>query len=732
MGLETPSLTLAEVLEARRQELRQRWSGRLGGRAELEESFDDLLGAVVAVLRGAGRPRSPWRLRTGFDLKALMHECDVLRECLLDLAEETGVRVSLSEVRALTAFFSTGIAEATDAFERQLAVRLREAEERLGESTSAAGVGTWWTDGTVRWLRQKGRIFTDASGVPLHITGSTVDITEQKRAEAERAELLIREQRARQEVEEALALLEMLLTTVPVGLCFFDRELRYARINQRLADINGRSIGQILGHTLHEVVPELAPRLAPVLREVFETGRAWFDLEMTGATPGTPGEVRHWLVSSYPVRNRAGQVFLVGSLVLDVTERKHFERTQALLVEAGRLLSQSLDVPTTLKSLAALSAMHLADYCMVDLLGEDGQLHRLEVAARDPERQQLLRRSMAYPPLMGGGSPMTRILERGEIAAVPEITPAWMDAAARNAEHRAILEELAPKSTVLLPLVARGRKLGLINLAWTHSRASSLARDLEVARGLADRAAVAIDNARLYQEAQAAVRVREDVVAIVSHDLRNPLGAISLAATSLLQRGDVDARTLSMISRISAAADRGTRMIGELLDFTQARVGGIPVQPRALDLHENVRRVVEEVRLANPGRHIVLHASGDGRGEWDEGRLAQVITNLVGNALQHGPPQTPVRVSTRGEEEGVTLEVHNEGPPIPEDLLPLLFEPYRRGTEGSAGRGSLGLGLFITRQIILGHGGTIEVRSTAREGTCFTVRLPRRVRARGP
>jgi signal transduction histidine kinase len=112
-------------------------------------------------------------------------------------------------------------------------------------------------------------------------------------------------------------------------------------------------------------------------------------------------------------------------------------------------------------------------------------------------------------------------------------------------------------------------------------------------------------------------------------------------------------------------------------------------------------------------------------GEADEGRLAQVVTNLVGNALQHSPPGTPVRVSTRGVDSSLLMEVHNEGPAITAELLPMLFEPYRRGAEAGPGRGSLGLGLYITRQIVLGHGGSVDVCSTPEDGTTFTVRLPR-------
>ncbi|MGZ3457130.1 MAG: ATP-binding protein, partial [Archangium sp.] len=557
-----------------------------------------------------------------------------------------------------------------------------------------------------------------------------VEVSELVRAR-QRAEALAEQERlARAEAEEALTLLDTLLTNAPVGMAILDRELRYVRINQLLADFNGLSIAQTLGRTPYEVIPTLAPFLVPICRRVMEEGVPLIDHEVAGPTSARTGETRYWLLSYYPVRNRAGEVLLVGAVVLDITASKRAEQAQALFIEAGTLLSQSLDVATTLKSLASLVVRHLSDYCMVDLLGEDGQFLRLEVSAGDSERQELIRRTMPYAPRLRAGGAFARALETGAPVVVPEITPGWLDAVAVDSVHRAVLEELAPRAAVIVPLVARGRKLGVINLAWRQPLSSaSLQVEVERARGVADRAAVALDNARLYQEAQEAIRMREDVVAIVSHDLRSPLNAITLSTTLLLKREDVDERTAKAASRIFSAADRATRMIRDLLDFTRARVSGIPIQPRPLDFHELVRRVVDEVSLAWPERRIALRASGAGGGEWDEDRLAQVVTNLVGNALQHSPASTPVRVSTRGEDGGVTLEVHNEGAPIPAALRPKLFEPYRRGEEAGEDRGSLGLGLFITRQIVLGHGGTIDVRSTGEEGSTFTVRLPRRLGA---
>jgi len=230
----------------------------------------------------------------------------------------------------------------------------------------------------------------------------------------------------------------------------------------------------------------------------------------------------------------------------------------------------------------------------------------------------------------------------------------------------------------------------------------------------------------LAREAQEAARIREDLVAVVSHDLRNPISAISMSASVMLKRDGLQDWQAKGLSRIYSAADRAIRLIRDLLDSTQARVGGIQVEPRPLDFHELARHVVEEVQLAHPERHIHFQPAGDAHGAWDADRMAQVITNLVGNAVQHSPADTPVRVHSRGADGEVLLEIHNEGPPIPAEVLPTLFEPFQKGrsTRGSA-PGSLGLGLFISRQLVEAHGGAIEVRSEQGAGTTFTVRLPR-------
>jgi PAS domain S-box-containing protein len=224
--------------------------------------------------------------------------------------------------------------------------------------------------------------------------------------------------------------------------------------------------------------------------------------------------------------------------------------------------------------------------------------------------------------------------------------------------------------------------------------------------------------------ARQAAEFGERLIGIVSHDLRNPLNAIHLSVTQLLHSEALPAREQRITARISKAAERMKRMISELLDFTRGRLGGgIPIQRAPGELRLVVRQGVEELEAAWPERTVRLTVElGRYEGLWDAGRLVQVVSNLGSNALQYSPPDSPVSFLLRDSAEGVVLEVHNLGTPIPPEALPTLFDPFRRVSSGGTG---LGLGLYIVEQVVTGHGGRIEVHSTVEAGTTFRVLLPR-------
>ncbi|WP_437597969.1 ATP-binding protein [Sorangium sp. So ce590] len=225
------------------------------------------------------------------------------------------------------------------------------------------------------------------------------------------------------------------------------------------------------------------------------------------------------------------------------------------------------------------------------------------------------------------------------------------------------------------------------------------------------------------------VVLRELFIAVLGHDLRNPLAAIQFATASLLKREDVTAAVARVVQRIAASNDRAARMVEDMLDLTRIRAhDGLPIEPKPVDLGSICEQVVAELESSHPEHTLHFKARGDALGTWDPGRIGQLMSNLIGNAVDYSPPEEPVQVELRGQKKAVVFEVNNRGIPIPPELLPVIFDPFRRGEqrhEDLRRSKGLGLGLFIAKAIIDAHGGSIQVTSTQEEGTTFRVTLPR-------
>ncbi len=229
---------------------------------------------------------------------------------------------------------------------------------------------------------------------------------------------------------------------------------------------------------------------------------------------------------------------------------------------------------------------------------------------------------------------------------------------------------------------------------------------------------------RQRQELAETLRLNETFVAAVGHDLKNPLNAILLEAEFMLRSTD-DPILRHTIERVRASGRRMTRMIDELFDLSRVRLGeGLQITRQRLDPCEIAERVVAEHRAASPDRVISLVAGPCAEGWWDAARLAQILSNLVGNALAHGDAREGVTVTVESQDASAEIAVHNGGA-IPPEILSKLFEPFVPRAQGNLRNEGLGLGLYIVQQVVLAHGGKIDVQSTSREGTTFRVRLPR-------
>ncbi|HXT14917.1 MAG TPA: sensor histidine kinase [Gemmatimonadaceae bacterium] len=239
----------------------------------------------------------------------------------------------------------------------------------------------------------------------------------------------------------------------------------------------------------------------------------------------------------------------------------------------------------------------------------------------------------------------------------------------------------------------------------------------------------AIDQAiaeSLARYSKASDETRERFLAVLGHDLRNPLGAIATSAAFLLESSVLDAEQTTLVRAVESAERRMSRLVEDLLDLALSRLGdGMPITPAAMDLGDVVGEVADEIRASYPNARIETQRSGVLTGSWDRARLAQALTNLVANAVQHGDANAPICVAARGDEREAVISVHNGGPPIPAEKVSRLFAGIGRGVTGTRDRRHLGLGLFIVDKIVEGHHGTLDMESTAEAGTTFTIRIPK-------
>lgn len=395
------------------------------------------------------------------------------------------------------------------------------------------------------------------------------------------------------------------------------------------------------------------------------------------------------------------------------------------LAEASRELSSSLDVQATLDTVLGLAVPRFADWAAVHARTQDGVQTAAVRHAGEKEDlvHELLRRYSSHPPIADG---YPHVMATGAPSIVREISDDRLAEIALDADHLRLLRAVGCSAHICLPLMIRGEAWGALTLASADRGTDQGADDIVRLEELARRCAMAVDNARLYQQAEAAIALRDDFLSIASHELRTPLAALQLT----LQRLD---RTLGMprheevnkdLMRARRQIDRLNELMEKLLDVSRIGAGELELEIESIDLAEVARETLD--RLGAPAQKAgsVLDATlpGELLGQWDRMRIEQIITNIVGNAIKFGGGK-PIAVRLTGTSTCAELTVRDQGIGIAADKLPLIFNRFERGSSGR-GYGGLGLGLFITRQIVEASGGTIEAESEVGVGSTFVVTLP--------
>ena len=556
-----------------------------------------------------------------------------------------------------------------------------------------------------------------------------LDITERRRAEQERQELLEREREARARAEQSQALLDGLLANAPVGISFFDTDLRYLMISESLAALNLYPPAAHLGHTVEEMAGYAAPMVIPVMQSVLERGIAQV-IEVSHTTPAQPNQIGHWLLTLYPLRRADGSAIGVGGVRVSITDRKRVEERQRYLVEVSRLLADSFDYHTTLNQVAQFMVPHFADWFVIELLNEQQTLDIITIAHTSPDLVAQAREARTRWPIdMASNQSVVRVLRTGTAVHWPEVSDALLAEAARDDEELALMRGMAMQSTMLVPLVTRGQIVGVMSFVSTNPTRRYIHADLVLAEEIARRCAQAIDNARLFQAARDAVAVRDAFLSTAAHELRTPLttllGQAQLAQRRLEQHPAVSERERRPVQIVVDQASRLRRMIGEMLDLSRLESGQFSLSNDLVDLADLVMRVVESVQPVFASHQLRTNIIARSQIIGDAMRLEQVLQNLLSNAVKYSPNASVIDIRLDRHGEMARIAIRDYGIGIAADAIPQLFQRfYRAPNTEQQGISGIGVGLYVVQEIIALHHGTVSVESVEGQGSTFTLMLP--------
>jgi len=393
-------------------------------------------------------------------------------------------------------------------------------------------------------------------------------------------------------------------------------------------------------------------------------------------------------------------------------------------LDLTRALSGSLDGQTTFAALARCTVPSFADVVLVDELTPSGQMVRMETGFADSARgATIIGRLLAVIPAM---DIQEDALATKTPVLVEDLSDVTISLDSMSARDASLLRQLGARSMLVVPLRAHGRTLGVATFARAETDRNYTAHDLAFAEAIAQQAAATIDNARAHQKTEEAVRQRQDILAMVSHDLRSPLNTVLLAAHTLIStsagRSPTETRTLEIIRR---SARHMVRMTNDLLDLSSIEAGHLSIDRQATDIQMLVEEVAEAERPAISKRGLLLVLdlpSAELVASCDRDRILQVLGNLIGNATKFTPREGTITVRAERRADAVHFEVADTGRGIAKDLLPHLFSRYLQA-RGTAAQGR-GLGLFISKGIIEAHGGVLGVRSEENKGATFFFTLP--------
>jgi PAS domain S-box-containing protein len=519
-----------------------------------------------------------------------------------------------------------------------------------------------------------------------------------------------------------------IVESIADGFVAFDRELRFTYVNRRAAEMWGRPPSDLLGRTPMETFPEHADSPVAVFLQRALEAQQVATLEEYSPT------IRRWIeLRAYP----SGDGGIV-AFFQDVTARRRSQEANAFLAEASRLLSASSDYDATLKNLAQAAVPRLGDWCAVDVLDDPASttwppaIRRVAVVHQDPEKIALGARMVReYPTDWSNPDGMARVIRDGASLFVPVVSEAMIQASARDARHLELMRALQFNSIMAVPITARGRVLGNLTLCMTESGRRFEDADRELAEDLGRRAGVAIDNARLLRDAEAANATKTEFLRTISHELRQPLNATVsfLQLWELGLRGPLTDEQREDLTRVQRNQRHLLAMIEDLLSFTRLEAGRLEVERTRVVMDDALSSLESMIAPQMSAKGVTFtYVSCDASlvALADRERTVQICLNLLTNAMRATPRGGRVRMECQASGESISVIVSDTGVGIPAEKMESIFSPFTQlGRALNQPKEGAGLGLAIARGLAEAMGGTLSATSSEGIGSTFVLELPR-------